>query len=100
MASPCIITFGGKKYSFEEYAAILHDGLLDQMVKDKVIDDSDFVKMAKQVEKTEFDTEEEAELYDISRETDPNVIAAKFNDLPTIEETDFLESQISDYLGK
>ena len=99
MASPCIITFGGKKYSFEEYAAILHDGLLDQMVKDKVIDDSDFVKMAKQVEKTEFDTEEEAELYDISRETDPNVIAAKFNDLPTIEETDFLESQISDYLG-
>lgn len=99
MASPCIITFDGKKYSFEEYAAILHDGLLDQMVKDNIIDDSDFVKMTKAVEKTEFDTEEEAELYDISRETDPNVIAAKFNDLPTIEETDFLESQIGDYLG-
>jgi hypothetical protein len=99
MASPCIITFGGKKYSFEEYAAILHDGLLDQMVKDKIIDDSDFVKKAEAVTKTEFDTEEEAELYDISKETDPNVIAAKFNDLPTSEETNFLESQINDFLG-
>ena len=99
MASPCIITFGGKDYSFEEYAAILHDGLLDQMVKDKIIDDSDFVKKAEAVTKTEFDTEEEAELYDISKETDPNVIAAKFNDLPTSEETNFLESQINDFLG-
>ena len=99
MASPCIITFGGKKYSFEEYAAILHDGLLDQMVKDKIIDDSDFVKKAEAVTKTEFDTEEEAELYDILKETDPNVIAAKFNDLPTSEETNFLESQINDFLG-
>jgi hypothetical protein len=99
MASPCIITFDGKKYSFEEYAAILHDGLLDQMVKDKIIDDSDFVKKAEAVTKTEFDTEEEAELYDISKETDPNVIAAKFNDLPTSEETNFLESQINDFLG-
>ena len=99
MASPCIITFGGKKYSFEEYAAILHDGLLDQMVKDGIVDDSDFVKKAEAVAKTEFDTEEEAELYDISKEIDPNVIAAKFNDLPTSEETNFLESQINDFLG-
>ena len=53
MASPCIITFGGKKYSFEEYAAILHDGLLDQLVKDGIVDDSDFVQPLKPIEKTE-----------------------------------------------
>jgi hypothetical protein len=101
MASPCIITFGGKKYSFEEYAAILHDGLLDQMVKDKIIDDSDFVKKAEAVTKTEFDTEEEAELYDISKETDPNVIADKYFRLPSLESTDYKEYQLAQaILGK
>jgi hypothetical protein len=46
MASPCIITFKGKKYSFEEFAGMLHDGLLDQMVQDGIVDDSRFKKMA------------------------------------------------------
>lgn len=59
MASPCIITFGGKKYSFEEYAAILHDGLLDQMVEDGIVDDSDFVQPLKPIEKTEDDISRE-----------------------------------------
>jgi len=93
------VTYNGVNYSSDEFSSLLHDGLLDQLVKDKIIDDSDFVKKAEVVEKTEFDTEEEAELYDISKETDPNVIAAKFNDLPTSEETNFLESQINDFLG-
>lgn len=34
MAVPCIITFNGKKYSYDEWAAMLHDGLLDQLIKD------------------------------------------------------------------
>jgi hypothetical protein len=53
MASPCIITFEGKKYSFEEYASMLHDGLLDQMVQDGIVDDSRFTPMLKTVEKTD-----------------------------------------------
>jgi hypothetical protein len=100
MASPCIITFEGKKYSFEEYASMLHDGLLDQMVKDGIVDDSRFKKMAEQVERTEFDSEEDAELYAISKETDPNVIAAKYFELPTAEDTNFKDYQIMQYIGK
>lgn len=99
MASPCIITFKGKEYSFEEFAGMLHDGLLDQMVQDGIVDDSRFKKMAEQGERTEFDNEEDAELYAISKETDPNVIAAKYYLQPTLEEMDYKTSIINDYLG-
>jgi hypothetical protein len=94
MASPCIITFKGKKYSFEEFAGMLHDGLLDQMVQDGIVDDSRFNKMATQGERTEFDSEEDAELYAISKETDPNIIAAKYFELPTLQQEDYKEYQL------
>ena len=101
MASPCIITFEGKKYSFEEYASMLHDGLLDQMVQDGIVDDSRFKKMAEQVERTEFDNDEDYELYAISKETDPNVIADKYFRLPELDQTDYKEYQlVQAILGK
>jgi len=31
MASPCIISYGGKDYSYDEFAAMLHDGLLAEL---------------------------------------------------------------------
>jgi len=31
MASPCIISYGGKDYSYDEFAAMLHDGLLNEL---------------------------------------------------------------------
>jgi len=100
MVKPCKVTYGGKEYPIEDYLAILHDGLLDQMVKDGIIDDSNFVKKAESVEKTEFDTEEEGELYAISKETDPNVIAAKYFSLPTAEDTNYKDYSIMQYIGK
>lgn len=56
MLNPCKVTYGGKEYSIEDYLGILHDGLLDQMVKDGIIDDSKFTPMLKTVEKTELET--------------------------------------------
>lgn len=32
MASPCIISYGGKDYSYDEFAAMLHDGLLGRLI--------------------------------------------------------------------
>jgi hypothetical protein len=101
MVKPCKVTYGGKEYSIEDYLGILHDGLLDQMVKDGIIDDSNFVKKAESVERTEFDTEEEAELYAISKETDPNVIAAKYFTLPELEQEDYKDFKIAEaFSGK
>jgi hypothetical protein len=37
MAGPCIISYKGKDYSYEEFATMLHDGLLAQLVDDNVI---------------------------------------------------------------
>jgi len=99
MVKPCKVTYGGKEYSIEEYLGILHDGLLDQLVNDGVIDDSNFVKKAEAIERTEFDSEEEAELYGISRETDPNVIAAKYFTLPELQEEDYKEFKIGEAFG-
>ena len=56
---------------------------------------------AEEVERTEFDNEEDAELYDISRETDPNVIADKYYRLPSLENTDYKGYQLAQaILGK
>ena len=99
MAKPCKITYGGKKYSIEEFLGVLHDGLLDQMINDKIIDGTQLTKKPETIERTEFDSEEDAELYAISRETDPNEIAAKYFTLPTAEETNFKDYQIMQYLG-
>jgi len=33
MAEPCIYTFKGKEYSYDEFTSMLHDGLLDDFVK-------------------------------------------------------------------
>jgi hypothetical protein len=101
MVKPCKVTYGGKEYSIEDYLGILHDGLLDQMVKDGIIDDSNFVKKAESVERKEFDTEEEGELYAISKETDPNVIAAKYFTLPELEQEDYKDFKIAEaFSGK
>jgi hypothetical protein len=43
MASPCIINFNGKDYSYEQFASMLHDGMLKDLVNRDVIDNSDFV---------------------------------------------------------
>jgi hypothetical protein len=94
------VVYEGKPYATNDFASVLHDGLLDQMVKDGIVDDSRFKKMAEQVERTEFDSEEDAELYAISKETDPNVIAAKYFELPTAEDTNFKDYQIMQYIGK
>jgi hypothetical protein len=59
MVKPCKVTYGGKEYSIEDYLGILHDGLLDQMVKDGIIDDSNFVQPLKPIEKTEDDISRE-----------------------------------------
>lgn len=59
MVKPCKVTYGGKEYSIEEYLGILHDGLLDQLVNDGVIDDSNFVQPLKPIEKTEDDISRE-----------------------------------------
>ncbi len=99
MAKPCKVTYGGKKYSIEEFLGVLHDGLLDQMVQDKVIDTKQLTKKPEMVERTEFDSQEDAELYEISRETDPNVIEAKYFTLPSAEDTNFKDYQIMEYLG-
>lgn len=32
MAGPCIISYGGKDYSYDEFAAMLHDGLLGRLI--------------------------------------------------------------------
>lgn len=52
MASPCIITYKGKDYSTEEFSAMLHDGLLDQFIADKVIDGGKFGKVEKPIQET------------------------------------------------
>ena len=44
MAIPCIIVFKGKEYPYEQFATMLHDGLLDQLIKEKTIDVSKFIK--------------------------------------------------------
>ena len=63
MVKPCKVTYGGKEYSIEEYLGILHDGLLDQLVNDKIIDDSNFVQPLTLVEKTELDTKKAKKVY-------------------------------------
>jgi hypothetical protein len=37
MASPCIISYKGKDYSYEEFATMLHDGLLDKLVENGTV---------------------------------------------------------------
>lgn len=40
MANPCVIIFKGKEYSFAEFASMLHDGLLEELVKSGEVDGS------------------------------------------------------------
>ena len=44
MANPCIVEIKGKKYSYAEYLSALHDGLLDSLIKEGLVDDSKFKK--------------------------------------------------------
>ena len=38
MANPCVIYFNGRQYTFAEFAAKLHDGLLDDLIQRGEID--------------------------------------------------------------
>ena len=48
MANPCIVEIKGKKYSYAEYLSALHDGLLDSLIKEGLVDDSGFKKAGEQ----------------------------------------------------
>lgn len=43
MASPCIITYKNKKYSYEAFASLLYHGELDDLIENKIIDATDFI---------------------------------------------------------
>lgn len=64
MAAPCIITYKGKDYSYAEFMQFMHDGHLDELIKNKIIDDTNFIKPkvnAIPVEKTnEVDVRQQA----------------------------------------
>jgi hypothetical protein len=47
------VVYEGKPYATNDFASVLHDGLLDQMVQDGIVDDSRFTPMLKTVEKTD-----------------------------------------------
>ncbi len=51
MAKPCIITYEGKKYDYPTFAAMLHDGLLNQLITEGVINDKSFVEEQEQLQK-------------------------------------------------
>jgi len=40
MAKPCIVKYKGKEYSVEQFSAMLHDGLLNNLIESGVIDQS------------------------------------------------------------
>lgn len=42
MASPCVIKYNNKEYSYEQFAAMMHDGLLRDLINKDLIDNSDF----------------------------------------------------------
>lgn len=46
MASPCVITYQGKQYAYEEFATMLHDGLLNKLIERGDVDASIFVGKA------------------------------------------------------
>ena len=51
MAKPCIITYEGKKYDYPTFAAMLHDGLLADLISQGVINDKSFVEEQEQLQK-------------------------------------------------
>lgn len=42
MANPCIITYNNKDYSYADFATMLHDGHLDELIEKKVINPGRF----------------------------------------------------------
>lgn len=38
MAKPCIVKYKGKEYSVEQFSAMLHDGLLNNLIESGAID--------------------------------------------------------------
>lgn len=42
MAGPCNVIFKGEEIPYEKFMAMLHDGMLDQFIKDKTIDPAKF----------------------------------------------------------
>jgi hypothetical protein len=49
----CVITYKGVEYDYEDFAEKLHDGLLQELIKDKTIDDSKFGELVSEKEPTE-----------------------------------------------
>lgn len=61
MPSPCIITYNNKKYPYEEFAQMLHDGHLDELISNGTIDASNFIGAKPEAQKEgKLKTEENA----------------------------------------
>lgn len=62
MAKPCIITFRGQKYSYDEFASKLYSGLLTQLTDEGLVDTSGFKQRSKDLKSYE-EKNEEAKLH-------------------------------------
>jgi len=68
MAGPCIITYQGKKYPYHEFAVMLHDGLLNELVSQGIVDDSSFVGTKPAVSEVKVTEKVEAAPKEVSAE--------------------------------
>jgi hypothetical protein len=73
MASPCIIKYNNKEYSYEQFAAMMHDGLLRDLVNKDVIDNSDFEGSMEVFEAPEGRTEKINAIIDTIKKAFPKV---------------------------
>jgi hypothetical protein len=73
MASPCIIKYNGKEYSYEQFASMMHDGLLRDLINRDVIDNSDFVGTMEVFEPEVDKAEKMNRIIDSIKKAFPNV---------------------------
>lgn len=73
MASPCVIKYNNKEYSYEQFAAMMHDGLLRDLVNKDIIDNSDFEGSMEVFEVPEATTEKIKTIIKTIDDAFPNV---------------------------
>jgi len=73
MASPCVIKYNNKEYSYEQFAAMMHDGLLRDLINKDVIDNSDFEGSMEVFEAPEGTTEKINAIIDTIKKAFPKV---------------------------
>lgn len=73
MASPCVIKYNNKEYSYEQFAAMMHDGLLRDLVNKDIIDNSDFEGSMEVFEAPEGITEKINAIVDTIKKSFPKV---------------------------